>query len=222
MREPHARRFRLIAFDWDGTLADSTSIIADAIRAACGDVGVVVPDAEAARYVIGLGLADALRHVAPALPADRHVELAQRYRHHYLARDGEIPLFAGANEMLRQLDDAGYLLAVATGKSRTGLDRALQHHGLAQRFHVTRCADEGRPKPDPDMLHYIMATTGVTGSQSLMVGDTTHDLDLARNAGAHSLAVTYGAHPAAGLAAREPLASVDSIAALLQWIGDNG
>jgi len=123
MREPHARRFRLIAFDWDGTLADSTSIIADAIRAACGDVGVVVPDAEAARYVIGLGLADALRHVAPALPADRHVELAQRYRHHYLARDGEIPLFAGANEMLRQLDDAGYLLAVATGKSRTGLER---------------------------------------------------------------------------------------------------
>ncbi|MEO6927736.1 MAG: HAD-IA family hydrolase [Casimicrobiaceae bacterium] len=222
MDDARARRFRLIAFDWDGTLADSTSIIADAIRAACGDVGAEVPDPVAARYVIGLGLADALRHVAPSLPAARHADLAARYRHHYLARDGEIPLFDGAVELLRELDDAGYFLAVATGKSRKGLDRALAHHGLARRFHVTRTADEGRPKPYPDMLHYLMATTGVTGTQTLMIGDTTHDLDLARNAGAHSVAVNYGAHDAASLAAGLPLASIDSIAALRAWLAANG
>jgi len=222
MTEFHPKRFRLIVFDWDGTHADSTAIIADAIRAACGDVGAEVPDAVAARYVIGLGLADALRHVAPALPAGRHAELAARYRYHYLARDGEIPLFDGVHELLQELDGAGFYLAVATGKSRIGLDRALRHHGLAQRFHVTRCADEGRPKPHPDMLLHVMATTGVGGEHALMVGDTTHDLDLARNAGAHALAVTYGAHPAAELAACMPLASVDSIAALRRWIGENG
>ncbi len=125
MRDAADRRFRLLVFDWDGTLADSTAIIADAIRAACGDVGAEVPDAAAARYVIGLGLADALRHVAPSLPHEQHAALAARYRHHYLARDGEIPLFDGAAALLQELDDAGYLLAVATGKTRVGLDRAL-------------------------------------------------------------------------------------------------
>ena len=219
MSEPRSRRFRLIVFDWDGTLADSTAIIADAIRAACGDVGTAVPDPVAARYVIGLGLADALRHVAPALPMHRHAELTERFRHHYLARDGEIPLFEGVRDLLRELDDAGYFLAVATGKTRVGLDRALLHHGLRPRFHATRCADEGLPKPHPDMLLHLMATTGVAGGEALMIGDTTHDLDLARNAGAHALAVSYGAHDAAGLATRAPLATVDSITALRRWLG---
>ena len=222
MPEFQPRRLRLIVFDWDGTLADSTAIIADAIRAACGDIGIDVPDPTAARYVIGLGLADALRHVAPGLPVARHPELAARYRHHYLARDGEIPLFEGARELLEGLDAAGYYLAVATGKTRVGLDRSLRHHGLQRRFHATRCGDEGLPKPHPDMLLHVLATTGVNADATLMIGDTVHDLDLARNAGAHALAVSYGAHDSAGLASRAPLALVDSIAALRRWIGEHG
>lgn len=216
------QRFRLIVFDWDGTLADSTTIITDAICAACADIGLDVPDKTSARYVIGLGLADAVRHVAPGLPVARHPELAARYRHHYLAHDGEIPLFEGARELLQELDDAGYYLAVATGKTRAGLDVSLSHHGLRQRFHATRCGDEGRPKPHPDMLLHVMATTGVEADTALMIGDTVHDLDLARNAGAQALAVAYGAHDAAELASRAPLATVESIAALRRWLSENG
>lgn len=212
------RRYRLVVFDWDGTLADSTTMIAESIRSACADVGCTVPALAAARYVIGLGLADSLRHVAPDLAPERYVELAARYRHHYLARDASIPLFDGARAMLDELAGAGFRLAVATGKTRVGLDRALAHHGLAARFDVTRCADEGRPKPYPDMLVALMAASGAAPHETLMIGDTTHDLDLARNAGADGLAVTYGAHDRAGLAARAPRAIVDSVAALRAWL----
>src|SRR3954471_20815536 len=151
-----AGRFRLIVFDWDGTLVDSTALIASAIQHACRDIGEPVPEDVVARHVIGLGLSDALAHVAPGLPQERHRDLALRYRHHYLARDPEIPLFDGVREMLDELDARGLLLAVATGKSRVGLDRALAQHGLAHRFIASRCADEGRPKPDPDMLLHLM------------------------------------------------------------------
>ena len=170
------RRFRFVVFDWDGTLADSTAIIADALQQACRDVGEPVPDDVDARYVIGLGLADALRHVAPDLPPERHPELVARYRHHYLARDAAIPLFAGVREMLAELDAAGYLLGVATGKSRAGLDRALAQHGIGGFFAATRCADEGFPKPHPDMLLHLMERVGAGPGETLMIGDTTHDL----------------------------------------------
>jgi phosphoglycolate phosphatase len=215
------RRYRLLVFDWDGTLADSTALIADAIRGACGDLGLRVPDAASARYVIGLGLADALRHVAPTLPAERHAELSARYRHRYLAGDGEIPLFDGARELVRDLRDAGFCTAVATGKTRVGLDRALAHHRLADAFRATRCADEGHPKPHPQMLQYLMECLDVAPEATLMIGDTTHDLDLARNAGAAALAVAYGAHDVAGLEARAPLATLDSIDALRRWLAVN-
>jgi len=222
MAEFTPRRFRLIVFDWDGTLADSTAIITDAIRLACGDVGAAIPDRATARYVIGLGLADAIRHVAPGLaPADQR-RLSERYRHHYLSRDAEIPLFEGASELLDSLDAAGFRLAVATGKTRVGLDRALTKLGLAGRFHATRCADEGFPKPHPDMLLHLMDRLDVPAAATLMIGDTTHDLDLARNAGADALAVAYGAHDPAGLAARSPLATVHSIAELRAWLAANG
>lgn len=216
------RRFRLVVFDWDGTLADSTAMIAEAIRAACADIGCTVPDTDTARYVIGLGLAESLRHVAPDLPAARYADLAARYRHHYLAHDAGIPLFAGARELIDDLRGAGFRLAVATGKTRAGLDRALAHHGLAGRFDATRCADEGHPKPHPDMLLALMAATGIPAASTLMVGDTTHDLDLARNAGAHALAVACGAHDREGLASRAPLATLDSIAALGTWLALHG
>ncbi len=177
------RRFRFVVFDWDGTLADSTAIIAEALQQACRDIGVPVPGDVDARYVIGLGLADALRHVAPGLPREREPDLVARYRHHYFARDSSIPLFAGVREMLAELDAAGFVLGVATGKSRAGLDHALAQHGIGDMFVATRCADEGFSKPHPDMLLRLMERVGAEPGETLMIGDTTHDLLLARNAG---------------------------------------
>lgn len=222
MRDPAQRRFQLIVFDWDGTLSDSTTIIAQAIQDALRDLGEAVPDEMAARYVIGLGLTDALRTVAPALPVHRHSELAAHYRRHYLAREEDIPLFAGAAEMLESLERAGYFLAVATGKSRMGLDRVLARNDLVRRFHATRCADEGFPKPHPDMLLHLMDRLGVRAEETLMIGDTTHDLELARNAGVAAVAVAYGAHEAAGFVRYAPLATVHSIAELAAWLEQNG
>ena len=222
MPDLRPRRYRLLVFDWDGTLADSTAIIAGAIQAACGDVGEPVPDDVAARFVIGLGLADALSHVAPRLPRERHAELSTRYRHHYLARDADIPLFEGAVTLLAELREAGYKLAVATGKTRVGLDRALTALALLHHFHATRCADEGRPKPHPDMLLHLMDGIGVSPRETLMIGDTTHDLELARAAGVDALAVAYGAHEPGGLAAAAPLATVHSIDELRAWLASNG
>jgi len=222
MRDAAERQFKLIVFDWDGTLADSTRIIAASIQEALRDMGEPVPEARAARYVIGLGLADALKSVAPALPSHRYSELAAHYRRHYLAREDDIPLFAGADEMLAELDDAGYYLAVATGKTRMGLDRVLTKNRLARRFHATRCADEGFPKPHPDMLLHLMDRLGVDARDTLMIGDTTHDLELARNAGARALAVAYGAHEPEGLARLAPLATVHTVAELRAWLRANG
>jgi phosphoglycolate phosphatase len=209
------RRYDLIVFDWDGTLADSTGIIARSIREA-------VPDEMAARYVIGLGLADALRTVAPTLPIERHPELVAHYRKRYLAAEQDIPMFEGAVELLAELDRAGYFLGVATGKSRMGLDRVLTKNGLATRFHATRCADEGRPKPHPDMLLHVMDRLGVAPEATLMIGDTTHDLLLAKNAGVAAVAVTYGAHEREPLARLAPIGTVHSIAELAHWLREHG
>ncbi len=215
------RRYRLIVFDWDGTLADSTGLIADAIRAACREVGQPEPDEATAKYVIGLGLTEAIMHCAPALPPEDYRRLAERYRAHYLAGDAAIPLYDGARELLAELDQAGFYLGVATGKTRVGLDRALGHHGLTGRFHATRCSDESFPKPHPQMLLDLMSTVRVDAAATLMIGDTTHDLDLARNAGAAALAVSYGAHPPEGLATRSPLATVHTVMELRAWLAAN-
>lgn len=218
MRDAASRRFDLIVFDWDGTLVDSTTLITEALQQACRDLGQPVPDETAARYVIGLGLSDAMKSVAPELPPDRYPELGARYREHYLACEADISLFVGARELLADLDAAGYLLAVATGKTRTGLARAMARMGISGVFHATRCADEGLPKPHPDMLLYLMDRLEVGPPETLMIGDTTHDLDLAQNAGAESLAVAYGAHPPEVLAQREPLATVHSVPELRDWL----
>ena len=215
------RRFRLIVFDWDGTLVNSTSIIAQALQAACRDVGEPMPDDVRATHVIGLGLADALAHVAPALPRERHAELADRYRSHYLGAEGSIPLFSGAAELLAELAAAAFLLGVATGKTRKGLDRALAQHGVSHHFAATRCADEDAPKPDPAMLLHLMQRLGVAPAETLMVGDTTHDLELAARAGAHAVAVTYGAHAADEFADFAPLATVHSVRELAHWLRAN-
>lgn len=216
-----ARRYRLLAFDWDGTLADSTAVIASAIQAALRDLGEPVPDATAARFVIGLGLADALRNVAPGLPLHRHGELAARYRAHYLQHEENVPLFGGVSALLADLEARGHYLAVATGKSRRGLDRALVRADLVTRFHATRCADEGLAKPHPEMLLHLMDRLGVEPHETLMIGDTTHDLDLARNAGVEAVAVAYGAHGVDALHRARPRAVVHSIGELRAWLADN-
>jgi phosphoglycolate phosphatase len=216
-----ARRFPLLVFDWDGTIADSTGLIVSCLKDACADVGLPVPGDADARHVIGLGLVDALRRVAPTLPRERYAEISEAYRRRYLERDDEIVLFDGVREMLVELESAGHLLAIATGKSRAGLARSLAQQGIADRFVATRCADEGFPKPHPDMLLALMDRTGVGPTETLMIGDTTHDMELARNAGASALALTHGAHRSAELARCGPLAIVASIAELRAWLRAN-
>jgi phosphoglycolate phosphatase len=193
------RRFDLIAFDWDGTLFDSTMLIVRCIQAACRDIAVPVPSDADAAFVIGLGLHDALQHAVPGLPAARYPELGQRYRHHYIASQDDLVLFPGTLEMLADLKARNHLLAVATGKGRRGLNDALAHSQLHAMFDATRTADETAGKPHPLMLQELMAELGTTPERTLMIGDTTHDLQLAQNAGTARLAVSYGAHEHAGL-----------------------
>ena len=212
------RRFPFIVFDWDGTLIDSTTHIAESLQNACRDLGQPVPTDVDARYVIGLGLTDALRHVAPSLAVHRHSELAARYRHHFTSRDTTLSLYAGARDLVTELGAAGFLLGIATGKSRAGLDRALAQQQLGDLFAATRCADEGFPKPHPDMLEQLMDRVGVAPHETLMIGDTTHDIELAHNAGASAVAVAYGAHQADGLGRLAPLATVHSIDELRAWL----
>lgn len=215
------RHFDLIVFDWDGTLSDSTALIARCIQDACRDVGAAVPSDADAAYVIGLGLADALRHVAPDLPQARYPELGQRYRHHYVARQDELCLFPGTLEMLQALKARHHWLGVATGKGRRGLDDALAHSQLKGLFDATRTADETASKPDPLMLLELMGEFGVEPERMLMVGDTTHDLLLARNAGAPSLGVSFGAHEPEAFTEFEPLHVVHSTRELHDWLIDH-
>jgi len=215
------RRFDLIAFDWDGTLFDSTALIVRCIQSACRDLGVAVPSDVNAAYVIGLGLHDALRHVTPDLPPERVNELGGRYRHHYIARQHELVLFEGTLPMLHALKQRQHWLAVATGKHRAGLDHALAQSELHGLFDATRTADETASKPHPLMLQELMAQLGVVPERTLMVGDTTHDLQLARNAGAASVAVSYGAHDATAFDAHGPLFVAHSTAELHAWLVAN-
>jgi len=211
-------RHELVVFDWDGTLMDSTHVIAASLRAACADVGIAVPSEADARYVIGLGLEDTFNRVAPTLDADGRRRLSERYRHHFLAREGEAPLYEGVVEMLSDLHSRGRRLAVATGKARRGLERALDATGLRRWFEATRCADEGFAKPHPDMLLMLLDITGVTPGQAVMVGDTTHDLELAANAGIDAVAVSYGAHPTDLLETRPAMARCDTVRELHEWL----
>jgi len=216
-----AKRYDLIVFDWDGTLMDSTAIIAGSIQAACRDLDLPIPSDAAARHVIGMGLEDALRHAVPDAPESMYEPLVGRYRHHFLGQDDAIPLFAGVRETIAELYAAGYWLAVATGKSRSGLDRALKTTDLTQYFHATRTADQTYSKPHPAMLLEIMDELGLEPARVLMVGDTTHDLQMAINAGVDALAMTYGAHPVEQLRALQPLALQDDFVGLREWFRHN-
>lgn len=215
------RRFDLIAFDWDGTLFDSTAIIVRSIQEAVRDVGGTVPTPEAAAWVIGMALPQALAHAAPDVPPEKYVELSNRYRYHYLQHQDDLSLFDGVLPMLQGLRERGHLLAVATGKSRRGLDHVLHQVQLRGMFDGSRTADETAGKPHPLMLQELMAEFGVEPERLLMIGDTTHDLEMARAAGCASVGVGYGAHDTAGFDALGPLYVAPSVAALHAWLQDH-
>ena len=215
------KRFDLLVFDWDGTLMDSAACIASSLQAACRDLALPVPSERDARYIIGLGMADALAHILPALDRSEYPRVSERYRHHFLLGDANTQLFSGAAGMLQELRQAGHLLAVATGKSRRGLDRALNASGLDESFHATRCADEGHSKPDPRMLEWLLDTLNVPAGRTLMIGDTTHDMAMARAAGVERLALSHGAHEARDLLPYEPLACVADCSELRAWLVHN-
>jgi phosphoglycolate phosphatase len=214
-------KYRVVVFDWDGTIVDSASSIAQCIRDAAADLGLPVPTHQQASHVIGLGLHDALRGAVPDLPAERIAEFVARYRDHFRAREDTMGLFGGMRELLESLHKQR-ILGIATGKSRRGLDRALDASGLGSYFHASRCADETQPKPHPAMLLELMEQLGAGREQVLMVGDTSHDLEMARAAGVDSVAVTYGAHGEQGLRACSPKACVASVAELGLWLTSHG
>lgn len=211
------RSFDLIAFDWDGTLFDSTAIITHCIQAAVVDVGGRKPSDKDAAYVIGLGLMQALAHAAPDVPPSKYGELGVRYKHYYAAHQNDVSLFDGVLPLLADLKARNYVLAVATGKSRRGLDDVLKTSQLQGLFHGSRTADETAGKPHPLMLQELMQEFGVPAHRVLMVGDTTHDLQMALNAGCPSVGVSYGAHEPASLTALNPLFVAHTVSELQAW-----
>lgn len=213
-------KYRLLVFDWDGTIIDSAGTIADCIRLAAGDLGLDVPTREQASHVIGLGLHDALRYAVPQLRPQQMPEFVARYRYHFLMREDRMGLFDGMRELIERLSEMR-TLAIATGKSRRGLERALEATGLKQYFQSSRCADETHPKPNPAMLLELMNEFDVPPESALMIGDTSHDLEMARAAGVDGLAVTYGAHPEDNLRACSPRACIASVAELGTWLNAN-
>jgi phosphoglycolate phosphatase len=216
------RRFDLIAFDWDGTLFDSTAIIVKSIQAAVRDVGGTVPTQAQASYVIGMGLMQALAHAAPDVPTERYPELGARYRHHYSAMADQLSLFDGVLPLLEALRQRQHWLAVATGKSRRGLNECLALPELKGVFDDSRTADETAGKPHPLMLQELMAVWGVPPERTLMIGDTTHDLLMAQNAGCASVAVAYGAHDPRGFDAHAPLFVAHTVPELRDWLLAHG
>jgi phosphoglycolate phosphatase len=216
-------RFRLIVFDWDGTLMDSEARIVASMQLALGDAGQAPRSREELRSVIGLGLLQAVQSLLPEADEALHLRVKDCYRVRYLGAEGTpSPLFPGAADVVRGLAASGYLLAVATGKGRGGLDKALRESGLGPWFHATRCADEAFSKPHPDMLVQIMEELEVAPRDTLMVGDTEFDMQLAANAGARALAVCYGVHGRAQLMRHAPLDCLADVREIPRWLARRG
>jgi phosphoglycolate phosphatase len=212
--------YRLLVFDWDGTIIDSASAIVECIQEAARDAGLEIPPRERAAHTIGLGLHDALRFAVPDLPAERYAEFVANYRKHFLMRQDTMRVFEGMRELIAGFSRS-HVLAIATGKSRRGLDRALDATDLKRFFMASRCADETNPKPHPAMLLELMEELEVAKDQVVMIGDTSHDMQMARSAGVAALAVTYGAHDEAGLRACAPNGCFSSVSELATWLKSN-
>lgn len=214
-----AKAFDLVVFDWDGTLMDSEAHIVVSMQRALADLSMPDCSRESIRDIIGLGLREAMEKLLPAQTDAEYQALTDRYRYHFLADDPCEP-FAGAEAVLQGLHEAGYLLAVATGKGRRGLDRVLESTGFGQYFVETRCADEARSKPHPQMLQEIMDSLATEPQQTLMIGDTEYDLQMANAAQTAALGVDYGVHSRERLLACNPLACLSAIQELPAWLKD--
>lgn len=211
--------FELLVFDWDGTLMDSEAHIVTSMQRAMGDAQLPDMASDKIRDIIGLGLREAIERLIPGLSEELHVTLVDRYRYHFFTDDPCEP-FVGAESVLQQLSEQGYLMAVATGKGRRGLDRVLHSTGFGQYFIETRCADETCSKPDPQMLQEIMDVTDTSFGQTLMIGDTEYDLEMANAARTASLGVDYGVHSKDRLLACGPLGCLSSISELPKWLAE--
>lgn len=207
--------YKLIIFDWDGTLMDSEARIVSCLAAAISDLRLATRPPAQLRDVIGLGMREAIARMYPDMADAMAGEFVDRYRYHFITADTTpSELFTGAAQTVKTLADSGYYLAVATGKGRRGLDSILTQTGLAQYFHVTRCADETRSKPHPQMLEEILDALGMYPADAVMVGDTEYDMEMAHNAQVDAIAVTYGVHDHGRLHRHQPVASIDAISQL--------
>jgi len=214
------KQYDLIVWDWDGTLADSTGMITNALVKAAQQVGLPALDPAKATSIIGLGLRESIYALFGDLPEAQARDLAAQYNTNYYAGESEIPLFPGASDTIIELNKRGYKLAVATGKGRRGLSLALQHCGLTQYFHATKTVDECFSKPHPQMLDALMDELVVMPERTLMIGDTHYDLQMAKNAGVHTAAVTYGAQSAVQLSPYNPEYVFNSFHDLSTWLLD--
>lgn len=215
--------YRLIVFDWDGTLMDSANKIVASAQAAIRELSMPQRQDEAIREIIGLGLPEAVERLYPGKDHAFQHRFIERYRHHFLTADNTpMSLFDGAADCLHGLYREGYLLAVATGKSRAGLERSLRETGLGELFAAGRCADEAFSKPHPQMLQDILDELVVEPTEALMVGDTEYDLQMAKSAGVDALGVSYGVHSCERLLKCAPLACLDAITELPEWLNKRG
>ena len=217
------RPYDLLIFDWDGTLSDSAQLIADAMQGAIAALKLPARTDQQIRELIGLSLDEGMRRLFPELDAAEVMNLLSGYRRQWLSPSGggmaEPPLFAGAAEALEALSAEGYQLAVATGKSRIGLDRSFRHFtALRSMLAVTKTADETAAKPDPLMLKEILAELSVPVERALMIGDTEYDAAMARAIGMPALGVACGVHDAARIRAAGALAVIESVKALPGWL----
>lgn len=212
------RRFELIVFDWDGTLLDSQAQIVGSMLATCADLAMAPPTREAIKNIIGLGLPEALDELFPGTGPDLRQRITDTYRRHFLGTAMPSKLFPGVVETLRELHGQGYLLGIATGKGRRGLDRSLAETGVEDLFHATRCADEAFSKPHPQMLLDLLDVLGVKAARTLMVGDTEYDMQMASNAGTASVAVNYGVHDEQRLLGHNPLGCINTISDIKLWL----
>lgn len=212
------KQFDLIVWDWDGTLADSTSMITNALLKAAEQVGLPAISSQAASNIIGLGFREAIHALYGDIPAELAQAFSAQYAANYYAGESEIPLFAGAADTIMALSKRGFKLAVATGKGRHGLNLALEHCGLTHYFHSTRTVDECFSKPHPQMLDELMDHFVVLPERTLMIGDTNYDLQMAQNAGVSSIGVTYGAQHAEQWQHLNPIQQFHDFASLAKWL----
>jgi phosphoglycolate phosphatase len=213
------QHYKLVIFDWDGTLMDSVDRIVSSMQSAAKVVGLTIPSDEAAKQIIGLSIPEALKALFEGI-TDEQIEIMRlQYKYQYLEGDTTpTPLFANATHLLTQLRQQNKLLAVATGKGREGLNHVLKVSETSALFNTTRCAGEMPSKPDPTMLHSILEELNLAPHEAIMIGDTSHDLKMAQNAGVDSIGVTFGVHDREVLNQYKPKVVVDSLAELHQLL----